>query len=444
MRNLLYVIAKSGFRVYVVDQTGNVVSPVKDLLNQEPSYMIGGFTTRVGSGNTNPMNRSLKPSEMPLPFIHSGSFQGNGQAVRQWMRSPNSSGEQNVKRLIYDYLGEDTYNLFKDTSTNYYLILEPIAWHDIYTGNSASSNTGIGFYGTFYNWMQMYNSTGLENGGFTKQLDNDILGTCLSLVKNQPEFDLVVPTTTGLLNLTNVGNQGFGMQIYWNNDLGDSTHTWDSTHHLTDEAPAPDPTEENPDIPSTDLIYTIIKSYRLRDSQGNLTDKGTYTRTQTVASILIEDEPLNTTDKNYKVIGWKHSSTKKSNISSLVWESTVPPVIGTTGTSKGSTTLDPNHKYLYVLLEAIEDEGTADCNYTLPQSSITRRIDYSNPDYALSNMGLALRSYDFYFVIGAHTKTSCTGHTWNHSDNDDSCDNYETNSTYGTCNCRCTHIPLTV
>lgn len=429
--------AKTGFRMYIVDENGTVKSKVVDLVNNTPSYLIKYSATRIGNGNST--ETILKPSDMPLPVIHSGSFQGNGQAVRAWMIARNASGEQNAYKLIYDYLGAEAYESFIDITTNQYLILEPIAYHDIFTGNSASSNSGIGFYGSFYNWMQMYSMNGLADGGFTASLDNNVLGRCMTLVRDQANLNLTLPTTSGNLDLYNVGNQGFGIQIYWNSELllGNNTHTWDSTNHPTDEAPAPVHPETVTD--PSELIYTIIKSYRIKDMAGNYTDKGTYIRSETVASIEIEDEPLGETD--YKVIGWKQSSSgKPSSLNALNWESTVPQIIGETGSSAGHTVLDTQHKYLYVLLEANISDVDADYNYLLSESSITRRINYSYPDSnAIGNMSTKINTVQFVFHLPAHNPISCSGHTWNHDDNDSSCDNYHTDSTYGTCNCGGTH-----
>lgn len=402
---------KSGFRVYIVDSTGAIKSKVVDLYHKNPSYTMAMWSTRIGNGTAT--EDKQMPSDMPIPFDYVGnSFVGNGEAVRQWMISTNESGEQRGYRLIHDYLGSDAYNMFIDDSTTYYLVLEPITWHAIFLSRSATSNSGIGFYGTFYNWMQVLNANSLSDGGFTYPLDNNVLGRCLQLVRDQPDLGLSLPTTSGKLNLNNIGNQGFGIQLYWNHDFdggepgdgGNSTHTWDSTNHPHDEGdpPTPPPTVTDP----TQLQYTIIKSYRLKNN-GVLTHVTTTWRTSTVATITIEDEPLNDSDKNYKVIGWKQSTTTNFNITSTPWNP--PNYIDQTGTSKGSTTLHDNYKVLYVLLEAeIEDEPTdGDINYTLPESSITKKINYSLPDYSNGDMATKLNTVAFGFYSAPHTPTTC-------------------------------------
>lgn len=162
---------------------------------------------------------------------------------------------------------------------------------------------------------------------------------------------------------------GTAMAVFSAHDMpsGTGTHTWDSDHQ-----PAGGGNEEKaPEPPSTALPtekkFTIIKSYRQRDKSTNtLTDKGTFVRDSTVASILIEDEPLNSTDKNYKVIGWKHSTTPKpSSLNALNWESSVPSLVGETGDGSGSTTLPDTHRYLYVLLEAEKDTVPLTVNFTV-------------------------------------------------------------------------------
>ena len=123
---------------------------------------------------------------------------------------------QNIVALIQKYLGADVAEQFEDLSEEKFCVLEPIAWHNIYLGNKSTTNTGICFYGTFMGWMKVYAQLGLPNGGFTKQLDNRILGRCLTLERDQPNLGLMRPTYSGLLDLATVGNEGFGIQLYSN------------------------------------------------------------------------------------------------------------------------------------------------------------------------------------------------------------------------------------
>lgn len=274
-----------GFRMYVVNEKGLLVSKVIDLVSVEPTADKSAMTTRIGGGTASDI--IIMPADMPKPFIHNGtSFQGNGQAVKEWMLSTNASGKQNAVALIYDNLGKDVYNAFTTTTSSFYLILEPVTWHNVFLSSSADSNTGIGFYGTFYNWLQLYNQSGLSDGGFTAQLDNYILGHSLLLERDQPNLNLTIPTSEGLIDLSNLGTQGYGMHIYWNKE--DGTHTWD---HAKGDTPAPAPKDPVGKV-------TIIKNYRTKITDKEYTDDGCFKRDNVANTIVIEDEPL------YKVVGW--------------------------------------------------------------------------------------------------------------------------------------------
>lgn len=196
------------------------------------------------------------------------------------------------------------------------------------------------------------NSMNAKGDAYTGWMDNGVGAVSAFLDKDWPGLP-PVPTevvinakdpSTFLPNTT-IQAFGYGMIAIKGTEVGvtdGSTHTWDSSTFPTieGEPPLPPPTETDP----SKLVYTIIKSYRLKNN-GTLTHVTTTWRTQTVASIVIEDEPLNTTDKNYKVIGWKQSSSANFGITATNWNP--PGIIGQTGTSKGTTTLDTSHKILY-------------------------------------------------------------------------------------------------
>ncbi|MBQ6887687.1 MAG: hypothetical protein IJN54_09270, partial [Lachnospiraceae bacterium] len=275
---------KCGFRMYVVDYNGNLKSKVIDLVYASPSYDRADTTTRIGGGSAT--ERWQMPPDMPRPYFHSGTFIGNGQAVKQWMRSMNGE-DQNIALLIYKYLGPEVLDLFKDQSEECYCVLEPIAWHSIYTGNSATTNTGYCYYGTFYNWMQAYSQMGLPDGGYTKQLDNNVLARCLELEYDQPNLGLSFPVTGDLVTMANLGNQGFGIQLYSNLDQS-GTHTWD---YIMGDTPAP--------APQSNGQMNIVKNYRTEIAPGEYSDDGCFTRELTEATIMIEDE------ETYSVKAWK-------------------------------------------------------------------------------------------------------------------------------------------
>lgn len=181
---------------------------------------------------------------------------------------------------------------------------------------------------------------------------------------------------------------------------------------------------EHPAPDESDGDYTIIKSYRTRNTTTNtLQDRGTYPRPNLTNKITIEDEDT------YKVIAWKTSTQNITNTAnfSLTWETSIPGIIGDQGTSSTSLTLPSSQKYLYVLLEKSDNPTLATTNYTLTQSSLTRHIYLSTPDAQLTMP--QIQSHTFTWYIPAHPEGTCGGHGYTCSSS--SC----SNKSYGSCDC---------
>ena len=147
---------------------------------------------------------------------------------------------------------------------------------------------------------------------------------------------------------------------------------------------------------------TIIKNYRTKQSNNTLTDDGCFVTQNVSSDITIESEG------KYQVVGWATSSST-STIPSTTWP--VPSALRS-GTTSSTIKLDSTEKCLYVLLEKTEEpepEAPADYNYKLTESSITRRVHFSNPDNPLSNMNNPyIYNHTFKWIIPAH-QTSCPG-----------------------------------
>lgn len=376
---------KCGFRMYVVDYNGNLQSKVIDLVYTDPTPDMSLNTTRIGGGTSG--EYKTMPSDMPRPYYHSGSFIGNGQAVKKWMRSVGSDGVQNIVALIKKYLGDNVHDLFLDQSQEYYCVLEPIAWHNIYTGKDKSSNSGICFYGTFYNWMQLYSKLGLSNGGFTRTLDNNVLGRCLTFEKDQTNLGLSMPTSTGFLDINIVGSQAFGIQVYSNKEM-EGTHTWD--YALGDTPGA---------APISNGKMNIVKNYRTEIKENEYTDDGCFTRELTDSTIRIEDE------ESYVVVGWKITNTKGLP-ESIDWNP--PGTVAEQGKTPTTVTVKKPSTTLYVLLERAEiEKDELDADYKLNESQITRAISLKTTD----NDTPILEGYTFIWRYGSLDK--CSGHFFN-------------------------------
>lgn len=415
---------KCGYRMYVVDKNGNIVSEVIDLVvNNTISCDINMYTTRIGNSTVNRL--TLMPAGMPKPYYYSGSsFKGNGTALRTWAVANNESGHQNIITLIENELGLNVANYFDKsiTTDTYYCILEPITWHDIFSNKPNSVNMGRSAYGTFYNWMQLYDTLGLTKT-FTSSIDNDVLGNCMILQRN--ELGLTAPASSSdNFNLSDINGVGYGIHIYSNDDLGNNTDDQTTCDESKGDTPAP-PADES------DGACTIVKNYRYSTDNGSsYTDAGCYNIKNIADKIVIENE------QSYKVVGWKISNQESTNINSLTWESSVPGTVTQTGTTAKTVQLSNTEKCLYVLLE--KTEGTpevGDAELEISQASLTKRVRFS--DY---NSTKAISTNVFKWTSGAFSLTSCNGHSYtdncgnmtNHNDttNADGTINHSADTTY--------------
>ena len=145
-----------------------------------------------------------------------------------------------------------------------------------------------------------YAEMGLADGGFTKQLDNRILGRCLTLERDQPNLGLMRPTYSGLLDLVTVGNEGFGIQLYSNLEKAMQTTCDEPLQPACHPAPS-----------ESEGKTTIVKNYRTLLPDNTYTDDGCF-KTQNVSNkIIIEEE------EEYKVVGWVTSNATTYPIASI-------------------------------------------------------------------------------------------------------------------------------
>lgn len=417
---------KSGYRLYVVDANGSIVSEVIDLVtNNTISCDFNIYTTRIGNGTASSSLRTM-PAGMPKPYYYysGSSFKGNGSALREWAVANNESGHQNIITLIENELGLNVANYFDKSITKdtYYCILEPITWHDIFSNKPNSVNMGRSGYGTFYNWMQLYNTLGLTKT-FTSSIDNDVLGNCMILQRN--ELGLKAPASSSdNFNLSSINGVGYGIHIYSNDDLGNNTDNQTTYDESKGDTPAP-PADES------DGACTIVKNYRYSTDNGSsYTDAGCFNIKNIADKIVIENE------QSYKVVGWKISNRESTNINSLTWESSVPGTVTQTGTTAKTVQLSNTEKCLYVLLE--KTEGTpevGDAELEISQASLTKRVRFSE-----SSTTNAFNNHSFKWTSEAFSLTSCNGHSYtdncgnmtNHNDttNIDGTINHSADTTY--------------
>lgn len=410
---------KTGYRLYVVDKNGNIVSDVVDLVtNNTISCNNNMYTTRIGNGTVSRL--TLIPSGMPKPYYYSGSsFKGNGTALRTWATDNNTSGHQNIITLIENELGLNVANYFDKsiTTDTYYCILEPITWHDIFSNKPNSVNMGRSAYGTFYNWMQLYDTLGLTKT-FTSSIDNDVLGNCMILQRN--ELGLTAPASSSdNFSLNNINGVGYGIHIYSNDDLAqnpDDQTTCDETQ--TNPHKAPDESEGN---------YIIVKNY-VTNEDGTYTDDGCFSKTEVSNKIKIENESETT---GYKVKSWKVTDSTSQQVTSvnngaLVWEDNVPGSVKKSGSSTSIVNVEElGGKTVYLLLEKKKETPpqTENGDFEISQASLTKRVRFSE-----SSTTNVFNNHSFKWTSGAFSLSSCSGHSY--TDNCGNMTNHSNGSTY--------------
>lgn len=463
-------VRKQGYRLYIVDQDGNVVSKFKthnkkgNVIEAQVRDLYAGVnegtTTvgddlRVGDGDLAP-GRMKIPAGMPTAFVGE-NWTTNGKKVAQWMntkvRKPIDYIDKNGKKhhevrwmkncqyLCYYAMGIRAFNMVMDGESKYTIVLEPTVFHVVWRNTSKSSSTGTSFYGTAHDWLQKYNKMGVAKT-WTSSCESYVLQCALTLQRN--EHDLTKPTSevtkSKQLTLKRVGSQGFGIHFYTLNGGSDpdDTHTFDYQYNSSKFRPEKAPNPEK----SKESWVTIVKTYRVKkiDKDGNIKyiDKGTFVRKNNPAIIRIENEP--TSKIQYHVIGYQTTDKVKKSIDALKWKSIMKNKKLTGNATKSKLALKPNneavitkvtlhkkiekqrdpkthkkktirHKYdeivLYVLLQKEQKEKPISGDYTLKQSQISKKVDL----YKTEKGKNILKGHSFVWDSSA-LNDACGGHTY--------------------------------
>lgn len=462
-------VRKQGYRLYIVDQDGNVVSKFKthnkkgNVIEAQVRDLYAGVnegtTTvgddlRVGDGDLAP-GRMKIPAGMPTAFVGE-NWTTNGKKVAQWMntkvRKPIDYIDKNGKKhhevrwmkncqyLCYYAMGIRAFNMVMDGESKYTIVLEPTVFHVVWRNTSKSSSTGTSFYGTAHDWLQKYNKMGVAKT-WTSSCESYVLQCALTLQRN--EHDLTKPTSevtkSKQLTLKRVGSQGFGIHFYTLNGGSDpdDTHTFDYQYNSSKFRPEKAPNPEK----SKESWVTIVKTYRVKkiDKDGNVKyiDKGTFVRKENPAIIRIENEP--TSKIQYHVIGYQTTDKVKKSIDALKWKSIMKNK-KLVGNATKYETMKPNNKevvaqvtlhkkvekkkdkktgktttskqkydeiVLYVLLQKEQKEKPISGDYTLKQSQISKKVDL----YKTEKGKNILKNHSFVWDSSA-LDDACSGHTY--------------------------------
>lgn len=463
-------VSKQGFRLYIVDENGNVVSKFKThdkkgnvIEAQVRDLYIGvnegtttvGHNLRVGDGDLAP-GRMKAPAGMPSAFVGQ-NWTTNGKKVAQWMNTKewrwidytDKKGKKhhdhmqvkNCQYLCYYAMGIRAFNMVIDYESKYTIVLEPTVFHVVWRSTSKNSSTGTSFYGTAHDWLLKYNKMGVTKT-WTSSCESYVLQCSLTLKRN--EHHLTKPTSevtkSNQLTLRRVGSQGFGIHFYTLNGGSDpdETDTFDFSYNNSKFRPERAPRPKK----STENWVTIVKTYRVKkiDKDGNVKyiDKGTFVRKNNPAIIRIENEP--TSKIQYHAIGYQTTDKVKKSIDALKWKSIMKNKKLVGNATKSKLALKPNneavitkvklhkkiekqrdpkthkkktirHKYdeivLYVLLQKEQKEKPISGDYTLKQSQISKKVDL----YKTEKGKDILKNHSFVWDSSA-LNDACGGHVY--------------------------------
>ena len=392
---------KTAWLFYICDSNRQLLTDVVFIQGTNRMYGAGYDETYLTSriGNQAP-SRFLPPFPFGAPVKDGGS---NWQKVKEDM---NEHGLAYVAKVF----GPEIAQKVKSDTQNVHVILETVAW-----GKKPGMSVGDNAVASSSGWARMAADGGCKpNSDFSWQYLNKIQKSeyleyqWAGLDPPPTEFpsDDITSIATNLLLSNSYGMARLGT-------TPDAQTTCDESQNGTPSRPEDESTG----------VYKIVKSYRIRNLDTNvLTDKGTYVKPDSSPKISIEDE------SEYKLIAWKTSTTYKSDISSIKWESTVPAVHKQSGTTPTTIEMKAPETTLYLLLEKPENESTpvtGQADFVMSQSTITRKIKLSYPD----NNGITImKDTLFKWVRPAH-KSSCSGHSY--ADGKDS----EGNTKYSTAYC---------
>lgn len=413
---------RTGWLFYLTYPDGTEASPVKAAFSYDNRFMDTAgnpvnnraLITRMGTRYSDYDAMTINVSWGP-PFDSNGNFRGDD--VRNFFET-DDNGDGHVRAYEFIQVNWDEEWANKWESKEVYLVFEPFYWARLIRDGKT---TGYWWAGTSMRWglVQHYMGINAEDEGdpISKRYTNDIYDNCVILSDceeiremglNAPPHNRIVKNSESMTN-----DNGWGIGVLWHEPEG--IHTYNRV-----DSPGDPETNDPPRNGTCSIVKGYYTEYKTGNTVTKLTNDGTFYTTMCTNEIFIDDEP------EYQIERWNISSAtntslQSTNGSTVTWNP--PSRISESGTTSTVKTLTDTQKCVYVLLKrTIEEEAEPlDANYTLTQSSITRRIHFSNPDAQLSMV--KMQNYNFKFLNPAH-QTECAGHTYN-------CDGCQNNS----CDC---------
>lgn len=404
-----YTYARSGFILYIVDQSGNLktdgVLIRSGLPNDEATsgwkyngqnIMMNGIVSRIGGmsyadGSIKEETGYNASSFWDLPPFTSGGS-ANGTAIKNWLVAPgrDASFEYNAVEVITRLFEYNDAQMSEFYTNNDILVVEPYLWSGMYIGDNYLGLMA----GTAYGWAKVWEPGHTGAGGAFQKLPKSAY-----LVESWAGVQAPTVIPSDQVSKAFMLDYGFGMLMVSGKSLDKAvTHTWDYSKTNT---PSPAP---NPNKPG--YTKNIVKVYRTVDTTtGTVTWDGAFYTPGAGSTIVIEDEP------DYKVVDWQTSVPLCPTTSP---DATYPQVTDNsthtqTGTTTGTVELSDSETTLYVLLERSNTPTAGGGSSISDETDVIRanELNYIFANFSGSRTGSkagfdvkSIRWYDHWIYMG--------------------------------------------
>lgn len=224
-----YMTDQTGYRIYVVDNTGRIISDVVDIVKTMPSEKHHSiaycYDTRIGSGYSSKESIKIMSPGMPTPTRWDSKLLSNYEELVTWLRAKGANDRRNINNLVLDNFGRDVYEAFvkADADSLVYLVLEPVMWHALFYREGAAHVPLEYFYGTTYNWLKLYDFEEQfypsVRKGFTASVDLNGMPNALRLAYDCDDLGLHAVTGNQTVTFATLGNKGLGIALFANPDF---------------------------------------------------------------------------------------------------------------------------------------------------------------------------------------------------------------------------------
>lgn len=383
---------KTGWMIYVVDETGRRVSPTVAFgMYQNPSGNVEEMVLTRTEGHL--PSQGIDVASNPwLDYPFDGNGNPNGPKIRnRLLQDDDGDGYKNIEELIVKIWGDTFYQSF---DSSWAVMFEPVFYHN-FRENGRSKNLIIcGTANTIAIYQSAHSGTDPMGDSGINRYTNGNYPMCAMFQADRTIIGITVPSTrSGKIPNQQIMAEGYGIMAIWPNG-GNSIHTYNGV----------DSPGKSPLTPKG--TANIVKSYHtVNETTGEDIDDGCFITEDVSKNIIIDDEP------EYKVEKWVVTDSDPTEVPGNSWNPPGSPQ--DSGNSSGSTKVENPGKTLFVLLKKTEQEEEEEIpegiDYVIEQSQITKQVLLSeaqtNPD------AKNIKTYEFKWNLPS-LKNSCPGHRY--------------------------------